>query len=165
MLGGAVVGSQSFLNGQTNSDASIFAERFLASDIAFLDEVGETILPTTADSQGAKAAKIGAFMREIVSQNYSDEERGIFLAGIGKLNAFSRSRTGRDFMKLSPEERYNLLIELEESTPRYYSMMKQLTMWGYFSSEIGAKQAFAHLPIPGRWDPCIDVGPDAKPWS
>lgn len=166
MLGAAVIGSQRFLVGQVNADAEVFAKRFTAVDVAFLDEVGETILPATDDSLGAKAAEIGAFMREIVSTTYSDADRGVFLAGIGKLDAFSRERTERGFMELRPEERFGLLLELEKGeTPRYYSMMKQLTLWGYFSSEIGATQALNHLPVPGRWDPCIKVGPDTKAWS
>ncbi|EDY82813.1 Tat pathway signal sequence domain protein [Verrucomicrobiia bacterium DG1235] len=166
MLGAAVIGSQRFLLGQVNADAEVFAKRFVEADIALLDEVGETILPTTAGSQGAKAAKIGEFMREIVSTTYGDEDRSTFLTGIGKLDAFSRARMKRAFMNLKPDERFALLMEFENGeTPRYYSMMKQLTLWGYFSSEVGATQALSHLPVPGRWDPCIKVGPEAKPWS
>lgn len=166
ILGGAVFGSRNFLSGQINPDAETFASTFTIEDLAFLDEVGETILPATEDSAGAKAAKIGAFMQEILSTSYNDEERKTFMGGIRELNNVSRSHAGRGFMALSPEERYDLLLELEkEPSPPYYQMMKQLTLWGYFSSEIGATQALAHLPVPGRWDPCIPITPDTKPWS
>src|SRR4249920_29426 len=35
---------------------------FSVQDIAYLDEIADTILPTTSSSPGAKAAKTGAFM-------------------------------------------------------------------------------------------------------
>lgn len=166
ILGGTVIGSRNFLSGQINEDTDVFAKRFTIADITLLDEVGETIIPATPDSAGAKAAEIGAFMKETVSSIYSDGQRSVFLTGIGKLNQFSEMRAGRPFVKLSPEERYGLLLELEkDESADYYRMMKQLTLWGYFSSEIGATQAQNHLPIPGRWDPCIKVSPDTKAWS
>lgn len=166
LLGAAVVGSSRFLDGQVNADADRFARRFTEADLALLDEVGETILPATADSPGAKAARIGAFMRDIVSTTYSDEERGVFFGGIDALDGLSRDRAGRGFLKLDPEARYELLLELERrGDAPYYRMMKELTIWGYFSSEIGATQALRHLPVPGRWEPCIEVSPEAKAWA
>jgi hypothetical protein len=44
-------------------------------------------------------------------------------------------------------------------------MLKQLTLWGYFTSEVGAKQALAYLPVPGRYEGCVTVAADAKPWA
>ncbi len=43
---------------------------FTAEDIAFLDEIAETILPATK-TPGAKAAKTGAFMALMVTDSYS----------------------------------------------------------------------------------------------
>lgn len=166
LLGGALAGSRSFLSGQINDDAERFADRLTERQLRLLDEVGETILPRTPESPGAKAAGIGAFMREIVSQNYSVEERRVFLAGLEELDRRSETRADRNFLELSPEDRYELLLELEkDESAGYYRMMKELTLWGYFSSEVGATQALAHLPVPGRWEPCIEVGPDTKAWS
>jgi hypothetical protein len=31
-------------------------------------------------------------------------------------------------------------------------MIKQLTLWGYFTSKIGATQALQNVPVPGRYD-------------
>lgn len=168
LLGAAVVGSSRFLDGQVNADAGGIARRFTKADLALLDEVGETILPATPDSPGAKAARIGAFMRDIVSTTYNEEERADFFAGIEALDALSRDRFGGGFMQLDPEERLELLLLLElerRGDAPYYRMMKELTIWGYFSSEVGATQALRHLPVPGRWEPCIEVSPDAKAWA
>ena len=68
LLGGTIVGAEAFLSGCTNSEKNIGAAglNFSPDDISFLDEVGETIIPTTS-SPGAKAAKIGDFMKTIVN--------------------------------------------------------------------------------------------------
>ena len=42
--------------------------------------------------------------------------------------------------------------EFENAPSHYYTMMKQLTLWGYFSSEIGATKALHHVAVPQRYD-------------
>ena len=61
LLGGTIIGAEAFLSGCTSSDKKIGAAglNFSNDDIAFLDEVGETIIPATT-TPGAKEAKIGA---------------------------------------------------------------------------------------------------------
>ena len=45
-------------------------------------------------------------------------------------------------------------------------MLKQLTLWGYFSSEVGAKQALAYLPVPGRYEGCLTIDQaTTKAWA
>ena len=55
LFGGAIIGSHAFLSGcgAPNEDGRPNAPALNADDEALLDEVGETILPTTPDSPGA----------------------------------------------------------------------------------------------------------------
>src|SRR3990170_4062319 len=78
MLGGvALVGGSTLLHGcRPADDAGAAAEPFSADDIAFLDEVAETILPETS-TPGAKAAGTGAFMALMVTDSYSASDREI----------------------------------------------------------------------------------------
>jgi hypothetical protein len=43
--------------------------------------------------------------------------------------------------------------------------MKQLTVAGYFTSEIGATKALAYLPIPGRFEGEVAMTPGQKTWA
>src|SRR3979490_2433103 len=54
---------------------------FSEQDVAFLDEIAETILPATK-TPGAKAAKTGAFMALMVTDSYSPAEQKIFREGM-----------------------------------------------------------------------------------
>src|SRR5688500_8318947 len=82
-LGGvALVGGNALLTGcsEPNTDAP-----FTAEEIAFLDEIAETILPQTS-TPGAKAAKTGAFMALMVTDSYSPGDRKIFREGMSKVD-------------------------------------------------------------------------------
>ncbi len=35
-------------------------------------------------------------------------------------------------------------------------MMKELTLWGYFTSEPGANKALRYIAVPGKYQGCID---------
>lgn len=164
LLGGTIVGANSFLTGcKTNTkDEKAFDE----DDIAYMNEIGETILPTTA-TPGAKAANVGQFMTVMVADCYEEKDQKVFKEGLDKLNDFSKKKFDSHFMKISPEQRHSLLVELDkeqreymkakkpDEPTHYFRMMKELTLLGYFTSEIGTKQARRHTPVPGRYESCI----------
>jgi hypothetical protein len=52
-----------------------------------------------------------------------------------------------------------------DSPTHYFRMMKELTMLGYFTSEIGMTQAQRYAETPGRYDPCVPYKPGDKAWA
>jgi len=179
LLGGTIVGAEMFLSGCTNSPERNIGgagTNFSNDDIAFLDEVAETILPAT-DTPGAKDAKVGEFMARIVKDCYTQDEQKIFLDGMKKLSDASKQQNGRPFLESTPEQRHNLLVALDkeqkayaaskkEGDPtHYFRMMKELTLWGYFTSEPGATKALRYIAIPGKYEGCIDYKKGDKAWA
>ncbi|MBT8235819.1 MAG: gluconate 2-dehydrogenase subunit 3 family protein [Bacteroidia bacterium] len=170
-VGGSVIGAELFLVGCKNNtvDDVLFSEEVLA----LLDEIGETILPETERSPGAKAAKIGLFMKDMVTDCYSDKEQPIFMKGIHEVNNTSIDTYSRGFLELNSQERLNLLLQFDkeaqnrnnEETPHFFSMMKQLTILGYFTSEPGATQALRYNPTPGKFIGCIPYKKGDKAWA
>jgi hypothetical protein len=178
ILGGTVVGSQAFLSGcAKKSEVAATGSTFTPETISFLDEVGETILPTSAASPGAKESKIGEFMKTIVSDCYEEKDQKIFMDGIGKLNEASNKKFSKDFMSLSATEKHDLLVEVdkeakdylaskkEEDPQHYFTLMKQLTLWGYFTSEVGSTKALRFLPVPGRYDGAYPYKKGDRAWA
>lgn len=47
----------------------------------------------------------------------------------------------------------------------FYTILKDLTLTGYFTSEIGCTQALEYVPVPGRYDGCITLKPGQKAWA
>jgi hypothetical protein len=44
-------------------------------------------------------------------------------------------------------------------------MLKELTLLGYFTSEIGYTQAMRYVETPGRFEPCITYTTGDKAWA
>jgi len=171
IMGSTIIGSNLFLSGCTPKvkDKKLFSD----SDVFLLDEVGETILPETNRSPGAKAAKIGLFMVTIVSDCYDEKEQAIFKKGIDTLQRMANNTYSKGFLELDQRQRHELLVLLDNKTKlltedepqHFFSMMKQLTIWGYFTSEPGATKALRYIPVPGDFKGCIPYNKGDKAWA
>ena len=87
---------------------------FSQEDIAFLDEVADTILPTTQKSPGAKAARTGAFMALMVTDTYDKKQQDAFKDGLGKIDDASKKMHNVGFMQATPQQRLALLTQLDK---------------------------------------------------
>ena len=177
ILGGTVIGGSIFLQGCNTSDKKNPAMALLAADqIAFLDEVAETIMPTT-NTPGAKAAMVGSFMNIMVTDCYEENDQKIFIDGVEKIDEASKKMNGKSFMDSNPSERTTLIKDLntqlkaydiskKETDPaHYFGLMKQLTLLGYFTSEIGATQALRYVAIPGKYEGCVPYKKGDRAWA
>lgn len=192
LTGGALVGGEVFLSGCKTATKK--GEGLLsADDIALLDEVGDAIIPVT-NTPGAKAAKVGEFMNVFVSDCYRADQQKAFTEGLVKLNNACEKQFGKTFTKLTADERNKFISTLEtEAKPfnqqikdkelvlregakkemkeftgaplHYYTMIKQLTLMGYFTSEIGMKEALRFLPVPGKYDGAYPYKKGDKAWA
>lgn len=174
LMGGTMVGANAILTGcksDTGKD-----QKFSAEDVAYMDEIGDTILPTTS-TPGAKAAKVGQFMTVMVNDCYEEKDQKLFKEGLGKLNDYSKKTYNGSFMDITPQQRHDLLVKLdaeqkeymktkkEKDPGHYFRMMKELTMLGYFTSEIGTTKARRYIETPGKYDGNIPYKKGDKAWA
>ncbi|WP_069657985.1 gluconate 2-dehydrogenase subunit 3 family protein [Arcticibacter eurypsychrophilus] len=176
IMGGTVLGAELFMQMGCNPSPEKVNNLFDQDQLLLLDEIAETILPQTS-TPGAKAAKVGAFMTAMVQDCYIPEDQEVFMKGLSDLDKSfdkkygssflegdSRSRT--EFLKTLDEEQKKYAKEKKPEDPNhYFSMMKQLTLLGYFTSEVGATKALRYLPIPGRYDGCMDYKKGDRAWA
>lgn len=193
LTGGVVIGGEVFLTGcKTGAKADA---GFTATNIAFLDEIGETIIPATA-TPGAKAAKVGEFMKVMVTDCYTQAQQDAFMKGINSLEDACKKATNKSFMDCTPEERHTFLVGLEKeakdfdkqveekdkpvrdgyiaekrqydyvaSSRHYYTLMKQLTLLGFFTSKTGMTETLRHAPVPGKYDGAFSYAKGDKAWA
>ncbi|WBA43678.1 gluconate 2-dehydrogenase subunit 3 family protein [Hymenobacter canadensis] len=191
LMGGTLIGTEYFLSGCTaDTDKKVtatkaktapvkpakLAEVLDAKQINLLNEVGETILPTTK-TPGAKAANVGGFMAVMVRDCYKPEEQKIFLDGFSKLEAAAKKSGGNDFLALNASQRTALLTALDgemkqyekaktpEQPNHYFRMIKELTLLGFFTSEVGATKALRYLPVPGKYDGNVPYKKGDRAWA
>jgi hypothetical protein len=173
-----------FLEGcKTGNDTAAAADFAFSQDqLNLVSEVAETIIPKT-DTPGAKDAKVGEFVQKMLKDCYYEKDQKSFMAGLEKLE-------DQDFMKAAPAEQTAILTAAEQesidelkrigeerasaknagqtfSEPGvpFFRLMKELTLLGYFTSEQGAQQALEYVPVPGRYEGCIDLKPGQKAWA
>jgi hypothetical protein len=177
LLGGTIIGAEFFLSGCKPSDKKVGGSLdFTPDDIAYLDEIAETIIPAT-DTPGAKAASVGTFMTVMVKDCYDEKQQKVFLEGMTKLNEACKNKHSHGFMEATPGQRKEVLVELDkeakeysknkksEDDPHYFALMKQLTLLGFFTSKPGATQALRYIAVPGRFDGCMPYKKGDKAWA
>lgn len=149
--------------------------KFLSQEqAATVSEIAERILPKT-DTPGAKDAGVPEFIDLMLNDIYTEEEQQQFLAGLEQLEKDSESEYGDSFAELQPEQQDELLRKLaaqateqrntgSEERP-FFSMIKELTMLGFFTSEVGATQFLQYVAVPGSYDGCVPLEEVGKAWA
>jgi Gluconate 2-dehydrogenase subunit 3 len=129
-----------------------------------LAEAADTIIPDT-DTPGAKAAGAEQFILRVMRDCYVREEQAKFFEGLAKLDAASRSAHGRGFTDLDAAQRRELMKKTSKGDTAFFLQLRELTIAGYFTSEIGATKALEYLPIPGRFEGDVAMKPGQKAWA
>lgn len=160
LMGGTMVGPR-LLQGAWDAEAPSTGAS--ADDVALLDEIGDTIIPAT-DVPGAKAVQIGAFISMMVRDCYEEPEQAMVREGLRELAAAYRQEHGHGFVGAPAAERTAFLNRLDrmqreytakkrkEEPAHYFRILKELTILGYFTSEIGATKALRFIEVPGSYD-------------
>ena len=122
LLGGvALVGGNALLTG-CRPDASSEAP-FSANDVAFLDEVADTILPRTS-TPGAKDVQTGAFMAMMVHDTYSPSDQKIFRDGMRTIDDATKKAHNVSFMNATPQQRLSVLEAIDRDQKVYSDARK-----------------------------------------
>ncbi|WP_028665729.1 gluconate 2-dehydrogenase subunit 3 family protein [Runella zeae] len=149
------------LGQKTNLGESVLVS---AEQEALLAEVADVIIPTTS-TPGAKAAGVEKFIVRVMRDCYPKEDQEKFYSGLTKINSDSKSKFGKGFDELSSPQKIEMVKLSTVNDKPFFLRMKELTVTGYFTSEIGAKQALEYLPIPGRFEGCVPLKPGQKAWA
>jgi hypothetical protein len=145
-----------------------------AGDTALLTEITETILPRT-DTPGATDAEVVPFMLKIVEDCYPLADQATFRTGLAAFRDSCREQMGRNFADLAPQQRTAFLTELDREartflpqpggSAHYFTMIKQLTLFAYFTSELVQTHVLRHVAIPGRFNGCHPYRAGEPAWA
>jgi len=129
---------------------------FTSDQRTLVAAISERIIPAT-DTPGAIAAGVPAFVEMMLSDWYESTERNDFMAGLGVFEGYSRAQFEKPFAALAPEEQDLMLTQamMHKITGlpfNFFEHVRQLTITGYYTSEIGCKQERVYVPVPGHYD-------------
>ncbi|HLT42367.1 MAG TPA: gluconate 2-dehydrogenase subunit 3 family protein [Sphingobacteriaceae bacterium] len=176
LIGGTVIGGHLFLEGCTRPATKTVEGLFEENQIDFLGNISDVILPETA-TPGAKEAGVGAFIPVMVRDCYTEEDQKIFVDGLDKLEGAAKKKFSKGFQELSFEQRTELIKEIDkeandyqagkkhEEPTHYFKMIKELTLLGFFTSELGVTKALRYNPVPGRFEGDIPYKKGDRAWA
>lgn len=132
--------------------------------------LSELIIPET-DTPGALKAGVPNFIEHMLTSWYTQKEQSIFLDGLTSISKFCddtfskkleacteseqvqaltvMEQLAADYEK--PAQSFGLSQSTDENTP-FFLKIKELTVIGYYTSEIGVTQEHLYEPMPMRYD-------------
>lgn len=160
---------------------------FDANTSKMVATLSEMIIPKT-DTPGAIEAGVPKFIEMMVADWYTDQEREIFFNGLAALDTFCEGQFKKQFLKCNAEQQVTAVKDAEQQakshramglaalgsdiqakiidrkTP-FFNKIKELTVLGYYTSEVGAQQELAYDPMPMTYEGDYDFVKVGKQWS
>jgi Gluconate 2-dehydrogenase subunit 3 len=113
--------------------------------------------------------------KKSMSKSFMDctpQQRHDFLVGLEKeAKDFNSKRDEEDKPRREATDKANTNLplkdqkEFEGAPSHYYTMMKQLTLLGFFTSKTGMTETLRHIPVPGRFDGAFPYKKGDKAWA
>ncbi|MEM9255924.1 MAG: gluconate 2-dehydrogenase subunit 3 family protein [Pseudomonadota bacterium] len=166
------------------------APDYVAGEVNFLSPVqrkviaamAEVVIPRT-DTPGAVDAGVPRFIELMAADWFNDQERSIFSAGLADMETRIPAEYGAPFDELPQDQQRSIMEALERdasdsswyefgnvqrqfiSDAPFICQIKELTIWGFFTSKIGGTQVLRYNPMPMRFDGDYPLSPDDSTWS
>jgi hypothetical protein len=144
----------------------------------------DRIIPET-DTPGAKAVRVNEFIDLILTDWAHDDERKKFLAGLDGVDKRSNELFAKNFVEAAPPQQDALLaeydqrfaVEREEERRKpyvrrkpyntqlsgtFFESLKRMTLYGYYTSEVGFTKELGKEIIPGAYHGCAPVAGVSK---
>ncbi len=163
--------------------------RFLsASPYAALEAYADVLIPQTANSGGAIAAKVpqafDALLRGWASAGTKDQVND----ALSRLDAAAQAAHGKPLAQITPDERVSFLREYDRAALQNvppppgakssnpfaplvsvadggYHKLKQLVINLYYSSEIALTLETPYEHVPGEWVPSLKITPGMRAFA
>ena len=167
------------LNGCSAKPSAGWHPLFLSKEEgAMVEDIAELILP------GAREVGVPAFIDVILKDAYPSDDQVRFVSGLKDFDEEVREH-GKSFLERPQEQRLALLQQVHDSAVAaekkqadqdvpagerkrpFVLMMKELTLLGFFTSQVGATQVLQYDPVPGGFQACIPIAQagNGKQWA
>ena len=143
------------------------------AQLRLVEIAAEQIIPRT-HTPGATDARVADFIDTMLADWYTAPERERFIAGLADLDGRAMSRYGRTFAGVSGSARVALLTTIDDEVTalrrantqagneHWFATLKFLTVWGYYTSRVGATEELRANAMPGRYDGDAPVQPRSE---
>lgn len=177
MLMGGVIFAPSILgvlNGCTATPGDWRPSLFNRRQAQMVSALADVILPED-DTPSASQVGVPQFIESMVKEVYNEEQRSQFLNGLDQFGEDSSVTLNGNFYDMTDEIKYEHTFGLNRAAienPRdengnrpFILIFRELTMLGYFTSEVGATQVLRYEPTPGEYRGCVPFEEIGRTWA
>ena len=169
VLGGVLLTTNGFLIACARDQDKGSGKVLTVDDQLLIEEIADTLLPTTPSSPGAKAAGAGEAINLLLTDCYEPVDHERVVNGLKEFRK-KCERCGSSFASLPQAEREQILREIDAETLKagekhYFALVRELAVRAYFSSEIGKTKAMRYVLVPGKWVGCVPLTPGQPAWA
>lgn len=188
--GVAMVGSPAMAY-QIKGPVPLSATMFKPDDVFLFNEIAEMILPRT-DTPGAKDANVGEMALILANDCYTKSERNTLVRGLITVNEQTQEMYGKPFLLLDKAQRSAYVSQLDiaanayntaqkmyyvnttpydmnasdtDAAPHFFTLIKQLTLFCFFTSKIGATEVLRYEAIPGKYNGALEYKKGDRAWA
>jgi gluconate 2-dehydrogenase gamma chain len=168
LLGGAISAPAALavLQGchqKTEPGVAAAAPKFLtAAELALVAEIAEIMIPKT-NTSGARDAGVPAFIDLALDGLYPAEDQARYRAGLVEFETAARA-SGKPFLEQDEQARADFLHNAlavavnSDRKPRPFILMtRELTLLGYFSSQVGITENMEYVAVPTAYHGCVPL--------
>ena len=158
-------------------------DAFSSKKRALVSAMAETLLPRT-DTPGAIDAQVPKFLELLYDQWMAEPEKQLFDKGLVDADKQAQAMHGKTFADCDAEDQKAALEEIEEGQGGhawfnfggtsvaddqndipFMALFKEITVVGFFMSEVGAQQVLRYEMMPGTFDGDTSLGYDESSWA
>lgn len=144
---------------------------FSQVDMLMLHDICAQVIPST-QTLGAAEVDVHGFIDNQLFHCFSQKDQQAAQRVLLNLNASAKKRHGTSFSLCNANQQLALLIDLEQARngfsadeQKQFKMLKELVIFGYYTSEVGATQEQAYLMVPGGFTGSIPYESVGKAWA
>jgi gluconate 2-dehydrogenase gamma chain len=150
--------------------------------VAIVSAVAEIMIPRT-DTPGAIDVGVPGFIDLMLKDVYTQKDRERYLAGVAEFDAAAQGEQGKKFVELESPQQIALVRKFHDAAvgeerrlhrPHHAKlqrpfilMTKELTLLGFFTSQVGATQVLQYVAVPGSYHACLPLeqAGNGKTWA
>lgn len=161
------------LGGCRGTGGSTSLQTLSQEQFELVARMADLIIPPT-DTPGAEAAGVQNFVDHMLTNWNTEEEKEHFLEGLEHVDEVSEDNFDSGFLNLDEQQQTEVLNLLQQEANEtstsgdlkpFFKMMKEFTIVGYYTSEIGADEELQAAIVPGYYDACVPYSDIGTAWS
>jgi gluconate 2-dehydrogenase gamma chain len=161
------------LNGCTAKPSIDWKPVFLSEDQGILiSQLSGIIIPKT-DTPGAREVGVPGFIDVMLKDVFTEKEQENFMKGLADFSDKAEKEYGDPFIELSEEDQTDFVKKTHDAAIKndtknsFLLKVKELTVAGFFTSEVGATKVLQYEAVPGAYKGCLPIAQagNGKTWA